>query len=129
MRPAFIPLAVRTLRLPSWHQVRLSPRRPQYCLPRTLATAAGSNEENDSVMKQVETKIRTAMSPTRLEVRPTYGDPKGSHVSITVVSPAFEGLSLLKRHRQVYQTIWEELSGPIHAVDELVTKTPSEDSS
>jgi hypothetical protein len=27
---------------------------------------------------------------------------------------------------QVYKAIWEEMQGPIHAVDELICKTPEE---
>lgn len=46
--------------------------------------------------------------------------------SIKVVSEMFEGLNVVKRHKLVYGAIWEELSGPIHAVDELVTQTPAE---
>lgn len=61
-------------------------------------------------MAAVQRKISSALSPTRLEVIPTYGDPNGSHVSITVVSETFEGLTAVKRHQVVYKTIWEELS-------------------
>lgn len=67
-----------------------------------------------------------AVNPTDLTVTPSYGDPNGSHVSIKVVSEMFEGLNVVKRHKLVYGAIWEELSGPIHAVDELVTQTPAE---
>lgn len=42
------------------------------------------------------------------------------------MSEAFEGLNVVKRHKLVYGAIWEELSGPIHAVDQLVTQTPAE---
>lgn len=81
---------------------------------------------SDTVMATVEKKITAALEPASLVVTPAYGDPNGSHVSIHVVSKAFDGLNLVKRHRLVYKTIWEELQGPIHAVDELVTKTPEE---
>jgi BolA-like protein 1 len=88
--------------------------------PRMMCTAS------DTVMATVERKISAALSPTRLVVTPAYGDPNGSHVSIHVVSAAFAGMGVVARHRLVYKAIWEELQGPIHAVDELVTKTPEE---
>lgn len=68
-----------------------------------------STTGEDSTMATIEQKISAALSPTRLSVVPTYGDPKGSHVTITVVSDMFEGLNMVKRHKAVYKTIWEEL--------------------
>lgn len=56
------------------------------------------------------------------EPRPGCPAPR----SIKVVSEMFEGLNVVKRHKLVYGAIWEELSGPIHAVDQLVTQTPAE---
>lgn len=88
--------------------------------------AAGGGEGGDTVVSTVERKIKEAVNPTDLTVTPSYGDPNGSHVSIKVVSEMFEGLNVVKRHKLVYGAIWEELSGPIHAVDELVTQTPAE---
>ncbi|OSX73176.1 hypothetical protein BU14_0371s0009 [Porphyra umbilicalis] len=87
---------------------------------------AGGGEAGDSVVATVERKITEAINPTSLVVTPSYGDPNGSHVTINVVSEAFEGLNVVKRHKLVYGAIWEELSGPIHAVDQLVTQTPAE---
>lgn len=60
-------------------------------------------------MHTIEQKITDALSPTRLSVVPTYGDPKGSHVTINVVSAQFEGWSMVKRHQAVYKAIWDEL--------------------
>lgn len=83
-------------------------------------------EGGDTVVSTVERKIKEAVNPTALIVTPSYGDPNGSHVTIKVVSEMFEGLNVVKRHKLVYGAIWEELSGPIHAVDQLVTQTPAE---
>lgn len=68
-----------------------------------------SPEAPDTVMESVKRKLSDALSPDRLNVVPTYGDPNGSHVSIEVVSKAFEGLNVVKRHQAVYKVIWEEL--------------------
>lgn len=53
-------------------------------------------------------------------------DPNGSHIALKVISSAFEGKNRVQRQQLVYKAIWEELSGPIHAVDELICKTPEE---
>ncbi len=39
-----------------------------------------------------------------------------SHFTITIVSPAFAGLSRVERQRRVYAALAEELSGPVHAL-------------
>ncbi len=64
----------------------------------------------DTVMGTIEKKLSDALAPERLEVTPTYGDPQGAHVSIEVVSSAFEGMAVVKRHQAVYKVIWEELA-------------------
>jgi stress-induced morphogen len=48
------------------------------------------------------------------------------HVSIDVVSGAFEGKSSMERQRMVYKAIWLELQETVHAVDNMSTKTPAE---
>ena len=55
-----------------------------------------------------------------------YDDPNGSHISIEVVSTKFEGKRAVQRQQLVYKAIWEELQGPVHAVDSMVCKTPDE---
>ena len=55
-----------------------------------------------------------------------YDDPNGSHISIEVVSNVFAGKRPVQRQQLVYKAIWEELPGPVHAVDAMVCKTPDE---
>ena len=55
-----------------------------------------------------------------------YDDPNGSHISIVVVSDKFEGKRAVQRQQMVYKAIWEEMQGPVHAVDSMICKTPSE---
>ena len=62
-----------------------------------------------------------------LVVKSSNDDPNGSHIALRVVSMAFEGKNRVQRQQIVYKAIWEELSGPIHAVDELVCRTPAEE--
>jgi BolA protein len=56
-----------------------------------------------------------------------FDDPNGSHISIVVVSDKFEGKRAVQRQQMVYKAIWEELAGPVHAVDSMICKTPTEE--
>jgi stress-induced morphogen len=47
------------------------------------------------------------------------------HWRAIVISPAFEGKLLIKRHRLIYGALVEEMRGPIHALT-LETYTPAE---
>ncbi len=49
-----------------------------------------------------------------------------SQIQIDCVSEAFDGKSRIQRQRLVYKAIWDELNGPVHAVDSIVAKTPKE---
>jgi stress-induced morphogen len=71
-------------------------------------------------------KIKHDLQATSLEVSSTHDDPNGSHITINVVSPLFEGVNRVKRQQMVYKAIWEEMQGAIHAVDSMVCKAPSE---
>lgn len=53
------------------------------------------------------------------------GNTGGAHFTITIVSDAFEGLSLLKRHRLVYAAVDELMQSAIHALS-IHAKTPAE---
>ena len=52
----------------------------------------------------------------------------GGHFRVTVVSPQFEGRSLVVRHRMVYEALANEMQRAIHALA-LTTLTPSQYSS
>ena len=60
------------------------------------------------------------------EVKGSYDDPNGSHVTIYCVAEEFEGKRSLARQQMVFKAIWEEMQGPVHAVDTMVLKAPSE---
>lgn len=49
----------------------------------------------------------------------------GVHFEAVVVSPEFEGLGTLKRHRRVYGALGERMGNEIHALS-LKTFTPEE---
>lgn len=50
---------------------------------------------------------------------------EGTHLQITVVSPQFEGVSRLNRHRKVHQALQDAFATHLHAL-ELKTYTPNE---
>uniref|UniRef100_A0A0D3FFJ7 BolA protein n=3 Tax=Oryza TaxID=4527 RepID=A0A0D3FFJ7_9ORYZ len=51
-----------------------------------------------------------------------------THFNIRVISPKFEGQSLVKRHRMVYDLLTDELNSGLHAIS-IVAKTPKESGS
>lgn len=72
---------------------------------------------HDTIREAIAAQIRDA----RIEV-----SGEGGHFNIAVVSPVFEGLGTLERHRLVLNAIKELMAGeqaPVHAVDSLRTST------
>ncbi|OAY41818.1 protein BOLA4, chloroplastic/mitochondrial [Manihot esculenta] len=76
------------------------------------------------LMQSMEKKIKEELNAESVTVKDAYGD--GRHVSIDVISSAFEGQSSVDRQRMVYKAIWVELQNTVHAVDQMTTKTPAE---
>ncbi len=80
-------------------------------------------------MGRVADRLRNALQhsfePERLDITDDSdrhaghagAHPDGeSHFSITIVSPAFAGLSRVERQRRVYAVLSAELAGPVHAL-------------
>ncbi|KAJ9546126.1 hypothetical protein OSB04_025833 [Centaurea solstitialis] len=84
----------------------------------------GAGPIDSPLMQSMETKIKEQLNAELVTVNDAYGD--GRHVSIDVVSSAFEGQSAVNRQRMVYKAIWEELQNVVHAVDQMRTRTPEE---
>jgi len=73
-----------------------------------------------SVQEQISNKIAAAVPALHLEVvneSSNHNVPPGSesHFKIVLVSPEFEGLSLLKRHQRINAVLRDELQ-QIHAL-------------
>lgn len=112
--------------------------RPSSCtLALSRQLAHQRSHMDPSSPRPVETTIRTkltqALAPEHLEVineSHMHAVPPGSesHFRVLVVSPQFEGLSLLQRHRLVNETLREELSTCVHALA-IQAKTPQQWSS
>lgn len=82
------------------------------------------------VSRRVAQKLEAAFRPAHLEVRNEshmHCVPKDSetHFKVVVVSDAFEGLALLKRHVAVNDALKEELQGGVHALS-IVARTPAQ---
>lgn len=64
--------------------------------------------------------IEAGLRESRAEVS---GD--GHHFEALIVSPAFEGLSSVRRHQLVYQALGDKMREAIHALS-MQTLTPTE---
>jgi BolA protein len=79
-------------------------------------------------------KLMVALEPTRLDIvneselhaghRSSPGTGE-SHFRIVIVSPKFDGLPRVARHRLVNSVLEDELKGPVHALA-LATFAPNE---
>ncbi|MDP1645794.1 MAG: BolA family protein [Thiobacillus sp.] len=77
-----------------------------------------------SVIDALRQAIERQIPDSRAEV-----NGGGGHYIIEVTSPVFAGKSMLESHRMVYGTIADLMNGdraPVHAVDSLKTRTPTE---
>ncbi|XP_008804411.1 protein BOLA4, chloroplastic/mitochondrial-like [Phoenix dactylifera] len=88
------------------------------------AHVSDSGSTDSPMMRSMEKKIKEQLDADIVVVKDAYGD--GRHVSIDVISKAFEGQSAVNRQRMVYKAIWEELQSTVHAVDQMTTRTPAE---
>lgn len=82
------------------------------------------------VERAIRNKLANALEPEHLEVHNEshmHAVPPGSesHFRVLVVSPRFDGLSLIQRHRLVNEALREELSSCVHALA-IQAKTPTQ---
>lgn len=82
------------------------------------------------VKHRIETKLKSAFSPQHLEVineSHKHNVPAGSetHFKVLLVTKAFEGKSLVQRHRWIYELVADEMKNGVHALA-LHTHTPEE---
>ena len=87
-----------------------------------------------SVIEQLKTKLTNELDALHVEIIDDswqhaghHQAPTGieaTHLSITVVSPRFEGLGLMDQHRLVHEVLKEARESHLHAL-QLKTVTPS----
>jgi stress-induced morphogen len=75
--------------------------------------------------EEVATLIEEHLPEATAEVERTRHSEDDDHLAATVVSPAFEGESLVTQHEMVHDALGEHLTTDIHAL-ELTTRTPAE---
>jgi stress-induced morphogen len=73
----------------------------------------------------VERLIEAGVPDAEAEVTTPRHPDDDAHFAAVVVSPAFEGESLVDRHQRVYDALDEHMTEDIHAI-ELTTYTPAE---
>lgn len=87
-----------------------------------------------TVAEIIHRKLSEAFAPDSLTVEDeSYrhaghagARPEGeTHFNVVVVASAFAGKSRVARQRMVYETLAEEMAGPVHALS-LTTKAPGE---
>jgi stress-induced morphogen len=69
--------------------------------------------------------IESGLPDARAEVTTPRDPDDGDHYAATVVSPAFEGESLVDQHQLVYDALGDHMTRDIHVI-ELRTYTPEE---
>ena len=90
-------------------------------LVRKLASLAARAENTDDVAALIEDGIEDA----DVQVGKTRHEEDEDHLAAVVVSPAFEGESLVDQHEMVYDALGDHMTEGIHAL-ELKTYTPEE---
>ena len=81
----------------------------------------------------IETRLRAAFAPTRLEVQDDSaahaghaGAREGGHFSVLVTSARFTGLTRVARHRLVYHALGPLGPQRVHALA-IVARSPAEE--
>ena len=72
---------------------------------------------------EVQAIIEEALPDAQATVTTPRDPDDDSHYAVEVVSPAFEGKSLVDQHQLVHDALGEHLTRDIHAI-ELRTSTP-----
>jgi len=84
------------------------------------------------VRDELERRLRERFDPTRLDIRDDSekhaghagATSGGGHFRVTIVSAAFEGMSLLEQHRAVHDAVADLFGDRVHALG-LKTSAPS----
>jgi len=111
-----------------------NPEHPKASLGSKIRIGKMTNLGKGPVKTAIESKITTALAPTRLIVIDESAQHAGhgghhsdgeSHFRVDVTSEAFRGKSRIERHRIIHQILAEELAGRVHALA-VVASAPEE---
>lgn len=75
--------------------------------------------------EEVEVMIERELPDCEATVSRARGDHDDDHLQATVVSPVFEGRSLVDQHDLVYDALGDAMTTDIHAL-EVTTRPPEE---
>lgn len=92
-----------------------------------------SNTDKATRFERIRASIQAALSPATLDLVDEShlhaghagAASGGSHYRLTIVAPAFAGLSLVRRHRLVYDSVHLMMQHEIHALA-ITALTPDE---
>lgn len=83
-------------------------------------------------VKMIRQRLTDALQPESLDIEDDSASHAGhtsagnaGHFNVTIVSNKFNGLSLIKRHRLVYDAVTDIMNTEIHALS-MKTYTPDE---
>lgn len=76
-------------------------------------------------LAEIEDLIESGVPDADAEVTRARGPEDDDHLAATVVSPAFEGKTLVEQHDLVYDALGDRMTTDIHAI-ELKTYAPGE---
>ena len=76
-------------------------------------------------LDEIERLIESHVPDATADVTRARGPEDDDHLAATVVSPAFDGESLVTQHDMVYEALGDRMTTDIHAL-ELRTLTPEE---
>lgn len=76
-------------------------------------------------LEEIESLIEAELPDADAEVTQPRGPEDEDHLAALVVSPAFEGKSLVEQHELVYDALGDRMTTDIHAL-ELKTYAPDE---
>lgn len=83
-------------------------------------------------VQRIEKQLKAALSPEQIQVDDEShlhvghaGAGAGGHFKVFIVSEAFNGLSLIKRHRLVYNALDDMMPDEIHALS-IKSLSPTE---
>ena len=83
--------------------------------------------------QMIRDRLTAALSPTQIEIEDQSAahaghegaKSGGGHYQLTIVSEAFAGQSLIKRHRLIYGALGDAMESEIHAIS-IRAFTPEE---
>ncbi len=85
-----------------------------------------------NTVERLQQLLTKALNPSELIIEDDSashaghaGNTGGGHYNVTITSAQFEGLSLIKRHRLVYDAVDELMVSDIHALS-IKAGTPTE---